>query len=268
MKTLDGVQFLLKNGYGLCHISNFSDELKLALKNHLTRICHGETHSRSGYAMYRYKPTVEAFLERYEKKSANTQKGMIGEFLSHIIINELLDNFETASPFFNLEEKSIKKGFDLLLYSTSDHKVWITEVKSGELHKGKDANETSQVLLNTAYSDLKTRLNENEMNHWANAMNAASIAISQHRNYKDVVLDLLATEGEKTSEKKSTSTDNCVFFISSLFHNIKFKTIEKTVMDFQKSMVAKAEFADVFCLSIQKSTLNKVVDFLIEESKK
>ncbi|HHQ6552129.1 TPA: hypothetical protein ACSTJZ_001997 [Serratia fonticola] len=268
MKTLDGVQILLKNGYGLCHISNFSDELKQALKNHLTRICHGETHSTSGYAMYRYKPTVEAFLERYEKKPVKTQKGMIGEFLSHVIINELFDDFEIASPFFNLEEKSIKKGFDLLLYSTLDHKLWITEVKSGGLRKGKNENDTTQILLNTAYNDLKIRLNENEMNHWSNAMNAASVAVSQHRNYKDVILDLLASEGEKTFEKKSTSTDNHVFFISNLFHDINFKTIEKTVMNFHKSMVEKAEFADVFCFSIQKSTLSKVVDFLIEESKK
>lgn len=268
MKTLNGVKILFKNGYGLCHISNFSDELKQALKNHLTRICHGETHSTSGYAMYRYKPTVEAFLERYEKKPIKTQKGMIGEFLSHIIINELFDDFETASPYFNLEEKSIKKGFDLLLYSTSDHKIWITEVKSGGLRKGKDENATTQILLNTAYNDLKTRLNENEINHWANAMNAASVAVSQHRSYKGAVLDLLASEGEKTSEKKSTSTDNYVFFISNLFHDIKFKTIEKTVMDFHKSMVEKAEFADVFCFSIQKSTLSKIVDFLREESKK
>ena len=267
MKTLNGVQILFKNGYGLCHISNFSDELKQVLKNHLTRICYGENHATSGYAMYRYKPTIEAFLERYEKKPVKTQKGMIGEFLSHIIINELFDDFETASPFFNLEETSIKKGFDLLLYSSLNHKVWITEVKSGDIRKGKDVNATTQILLNTAYNDLKTRLNENEMNHWTNAMNAASVAISQHRNYKDVVLNLLSSEGEKSSEKKSTSTDNYVFLIANLFHDISSKTLEKTVMDFHKNMVKKKEFADVFCFSIQKSTLSKIVNFLIEESK-
>jgi hypothetical protein len=256
------------NNCGLCHISNFSDELKQVLQNHLTRICHGEQHSCSGYAMYRYKPTVEAFLERYKTKPFKTQMGMIGEFLSHIIINELFDNFETASPFFNLEEKSIKKGFDILLYSISEHNLWITEIKSGGLHKGKDENATTKDLLSTAYNDLKVRLNENEMNHWNNAMNAARVAVSQHRNYKDVVLDLLAGEGEKTFEKRSTSTDNHVFFISNLFHDINFKTIEKTVVDFHNSIIKKNEFAGIFTFSIQKSTFSKVVDFLIEESKK
>lgn len=217
--------------------------------------------------MYRYKPTVRAFLERYEKKPPKTQKGMIGEFLSHVIINELFDDFETASPFFNLEEKSIKKGFDLLLYSTLSRNVWITEVKSGELRKGKDENETTRSLLNTAYNDLRLRLNENEMNHWNNAMNAASIAVSNHRSYKDVVLKILAEEGEKTYEKKASSIDNYVFFISNLFYDVSFKTIEKTVMDFHNHVIDKKEFADVFSFSIQKSTLRKVVEFLIEESK-
>lgn len=266
MKKIDGVYLQIEDGYALCHISKFSDELKQALRDNLTRICYGEENSKSGYVMYRYKPTIKAFLERYEKKPATTQKGMIGEFLSHIIINELFDTFETASPFFNLEEKSIKKGFDLLLYSTTDHNLWITEVKSGELHTGKDENQTTTQLLNTAYNDLKKRLNENEMNHWTNAMNAAKVAVSQHKSYKDAVLNILAGEGEKTYEEKSTSSDNYVFLISNLFFDTNFKTLECTVEKFHEKIIKSNEFADVFCFSIQKSTLNKVVEFLIEES--
>lgn len=264
---LNGVQIHITKEYGLCHISEFSDDIKQALRKNLTRICHGEEKSISNYAIYRYKPTVRSFLDRYKNKPEKTKKGMIGEFLSHVIINELFDTFETASPFFNLEEKSIKKGFDILLYSTETNNLWITEVKSGELHKDKDENQTTTDLLNTAYNDLKFRLNENEMNHWYNAMNAASAAVSQNKDYRKAILDILASEGEKSSEEKSTSLDNNVFFISTLFHDINFKTTNQVVKDFHSKISKKCEFANIFCFSVQKSTLNKVVDFLIEESK-
>ncbi len=56
---------------------------------------------------------------------------MLGELLSHVIILKLFPNFEVVSPFFNMEEKSIRKGFDLLLYEASTNNIWITEVKSG-----------------------------------------------------------------------------------------------------------------------------------------
>lgn len=268
MKSLAGVYIQIEDGYGLCHILDFSDELKQVLRKHLVRICHGENKSSTSYAMYRYAPTLQAFLERYENKSENTKKGMIGELLSHIIINEFFDNFEIASPFFNLEEKSIKKGFDILLYSKLNKNLWITEVKSGEIHKGKDVNETAKYLLNTAYNDLKERLNENETNHWNNAVNAATIAVSDNKDYKKLVMSILDDEYEKTYKKSPTSKDNNVFLISNLFYNINSKIDGCTVSIFQEKILKKSEFSDVFCLSIQKGTLNKIVDFIFEESKR
>ncbi|ERI53774.1 hypothetical protein N878_14115 [Pseudomonas sp. EGD-AK9] len=38
---MDGVTFKQVDQYGLCCVENFSDELKQALGDNLTRVCHG-----------------------------------------------------------------------------------------------------------------------------------------------------------------------------------------------------------------------------------
>lgn len=61
---------------------------------------------------------------------------MIGELLVHIIL-ELEGKYSTASPFFNMEESSFKKGFDIVLFEEDSKELWITETKSGEIQKNK-----------------------------------------------------------------------------------------------------------------------------------
>lgn len=169
---IEGVDFSANDKYAICHIHSLSDELKGLIRSNLSTICHG-SHIADylNQPLYNYQATIASFIERYEKKTENTQKGMIGEFLSHILITNLFDDYDIASAFFNLEEKSIKKGFDLLLYNTSDDSVWITEVKSGNLHKEKNHDQTTKSLLNDAKADLMKRLNEQEKQYWHNAIN-------------------------------------------------------------------------------------------------
>lgn len=42
---------------------------------------------------------------------------MIGELLVHVIL-EIEGRFTVASPFFNMEERSFKKGFDIALFDS------------------------------------------------------------------------------------------------------------------------------------------------------
>lgn len=69
--------------------------------------------------------------------------------------------FTTASPFFNMEERSFKKGYDVALFETATNELWIAEVKSGAIQKGqKNVSSAAVGLINTAKNDLKTRLND------------------------------------------------------------------------------------------------------------
>ncbi len=217
VKTIDGVNFERKDKYGVCHVEYLSDAIKELIRGNLATICHGSHISDySDEPLFSYEATLESFLERYDKKVAETKKGMVGEFLSHILITELFDEFDIVSAFFNLEEKSIKKGFDLLLYNSVENSVWITEVKSGNKHKGKSYDQTNRVLLNTARKDLKVRLNEQEKMYWYNAVNSVRSSLNDEKDYKNTLIKILRQEGSAAVKKKAKSNDNCVLLNHSL----------------------------------------------------
>ena len=77
---MDGVSFKQVDQYDLCCVENFSDELKLTLRENLTRICHGADQASKDRAIYKYPATIKHFWnERYSKKTWGTRIGMLGE---------------------------------------------------------------------------------------------------------------------------------------------------------------------------------------------
>ena len=265
-KDIDGVNFDRDGDYAICHVEYLSDAIKELIRANLSTICHG-THI-TDYAdgpLFGYKATLESFLERYDSKVANTKKGMVGEFLSHILITELFDEFEVASAFFNLEEKSIKKGFDLLLYKSLDDSVWITEVKSGNLHKNKTCNQTNRELLNTAKTDLNVRLNEQEKMYWYNAVNSVRCSVNDEKDYKNTLVKILREEGSAAALKKAKSCDNCVVLVANLFEPLSTRITQAPVRNFLKKTNAAKLFAKTVVFCIQKETYSKVIQFLKSE---
>jgi hypothetical protein len=262
-KTISGIRFERKGNCGICHVESLSDDIKELIRINLSTICHGS--HVSDYAdepLFEYKATVNSFLERYSNKVAKTKKGMVGEFLSHILITTLYDEFDIVSAFFNLEEKSIKKGFDLLLYSSLDDSVWITEVKSGKLHKNKSHDQTNKVLLNKAKKDLKVRLNEQEKMYWYNAVNSVRSSLNDEKDYKNTLIKILLKEGSAATQKRAKSTDNCVFLVSSLFEPLTTKISKTTAVNFLKKTQKENIFAKTIVFCIQKATYSKVINFL------
>jgi len=99
--VMDGVSFKQVDQYALCCVEDFSEELKLALRENLTRICHGADQASKDRAIYKYPATIRHFWnERYCKKPWETRIGMLGELLSHVIILKLLNRpwFSRHSP--------------------------------------------------------------------------------------------------------------------------------------------------------------------------
>lgn len=86
MKNIDGVVFVKKREYAFCRIEYFSGELKDIIRKQLAGICYGSAKVNTGRIMYSYKTTVQEFLKRYENKTEKIKKGLIGELLTHIII--------------------------------------------------------------------------------------------------------------------------------------------------------------------------------------
>lgn len=267
MSSLKGVRLINKNTYAVFYIDNFSDDLKDIIRSQLTSICHGASKASKTRKKYNYKNTVRYFLERYEGKPDTTKIGMMGELLTHIFILQFLTEFNTVSPFFNMEEKSITKGFDLILYSNSTNEIWITEVKSGELHKGKNSNGTNKNLLRTAKLDLKKRLNQNEDSLWDNAINKATLVLDNKKDTKDAVLAILEEIGDEITEHQATSTDKNVILVTNLFANLNDEIQEQVLNDFYITTLGESLFNKLFVLSIQKNTYQKIYQFLKDEAK-
>jgi len=265
-KDIDGVSFERYGDYAVCHVEFLSDHIKERIRSNLSTICHGS--HVSDYAaepLFSYETTLASFLARYNDKVTNTKKGMVGEFLSHIIVTELFDEFDVVSAFFNLEEKSIKKGFDLVLYNSFDNSVWITEVKSGNLHKNKTHDQTTRELLNTAKADLDERLNAQETMYWYNAVNSVRCSLNDEKDYKGALVKILTKKGNAAAQNIATSNDNCVVLVSSLFEPLDTRVSKESARIFLEKTIKAKLFAKIVVLCIQKETYSKVIDFLQSE---
>lgn len=181
MNLISGVLKEDYSDYVLYFVESLSDELKQEIRSRLSAVCHGVDQAQSAAKIYSYKETAKEFVKRYKSDknaSEKRKKGMIGELLVHIIL-EIEGRFTTASPFFNMEERSFKKGYDVALFEEKTNELWIAEVKSGEIQKNqKDASAAATGLINTAKNDLKVRLNDYNTSLWLNALNAAKVTMS------------------------------------------------------------------------------------------
>lgn len=266
-EAIDGVTFDRSGNQAICHVDEFSEELKSLIRKNLSNICHGSIADilRDNIA-YSYNSTLSAFLQRYDKKDDNTKKGMIGEFLSHILLPHYFEEFEVASVFFNLEENSIKKGFDLILYKRGDQSAWITEVKSGNLHQNKTADQTTSTLLNKAKDDLNTRLNEENTTYWYNAINHVRAKVADEKDYKNILVTILAEEVGEAIQGQANSEDNQVVLISSLFSSLEDKITHQPAETILTSINNDNLFLDTVAFSIQKEAYQHVVDFIRSEA--
>lgn len=263
---ISGIYFERLETYAICHIEFLSDGLKELIRKNLTSIGFGSyTSDHPNKSLFSYKTTLKSFLDRYQSKAEDTKMGMVAEFLSHILITELFDEFSIASPFFNLEEKSIRKGFDLLLYKPVDNTVWITEVKSGELHKHKDHDQTTVDLLNTAKADLNKRLNAQEPMYWFNAINSVRCALNEKNNYKKALEEILVNEGSAAAEGIATSKDKSVVLVSNLYAPLTTKISMETAKNFWNKVSKEETFSQAVVFCIQKRTYSQIEAFLHAE---
>jgi hypothetical protein len=246
------------------HIDNFSDELKNCIKENLAAICYGYKRVNRNRNLYSYKHTIKQFNSRYSSKSTDIKKGMIGELLAHILIRQLIPKLKPASPFFNMEEESIRKGYDLILIDPKTDFLWITEVKAGNANKC-TSDAASKALLHTAKRDLKKRLNENEVTLWDNAICAATVALKEG-SIKEKVIDILEDILENTANEQMTSQKSNVILVAVLYNSLTDRVALNTVISFSNELVRENLFKNTVVFSIQKNTYTRIEQFLASEA--
>lgn len=108
---MDGVTFKQAGQYAMCCIENLSDELITALRDNLTRICHGADLGSRNMVIFKYEATLKSFWDRYSTKDLNTRTGMLGELLAHVIILKKTRQFRCGFSILQHGRKAHSKGF-------------------------------------------------------------------------------------------------------------------------------------------------------------
>lgn len=261
---LEGVNFEKSEAGSLCFtIYNISDDLKSVVRERLSEICNGAAKASRKSVIYSYRKTLAAFFEKFDTKSSDTQKGMIGELLTHVLFLHFEEDFRAASPFFNMEEDSIKKGFDLVLHHKSTSEIWFVEVKAGDCGLETSINKLGG-LLSLAKNGLKVALNSERNTLWQNAVNGANLVI-QDSGLKSQIETLLEKCNEKAVAGESESTDYNAVLVAVCFSGGQAFA---TGAEFEGRHVTQKgmnEFRDLMSIALQKDTIQSVVDFLRSE---
>ena len=265
---IDGVRKINSDEWSVYFIDNLSDALKAVIRERLSSICYGSINANRGWEIYSYKATVKEFVHRYNDQSADKKrlKGMIGELLFHVLMS-LEDNYYAASAFFNLEERSFKKGFDLSFLNLLSHELWIAEVKSGERMKNhSDQTQTAVNLINTAKKDLEKRLSSENNTLWINAINHAQLAVAETIDEKKVIINLLGKYANQAQQGQYISDDKNVILVGVLFHDLNEEADPLKIEKKHEKTKKAAIFNNLVTVVIQQNTYEEVFRFLEDEA--
>ena len=253
---MDGV---IERKYGkntIIEISFLSEELKQKIKEELTIICHGEYALISESNYYSFESTLSELINYRIPKRKIKKIGAIGELLLNVIIRTFTD-LKIISPFFNLEERNVKKGFDIIAIDDLN-KIWIIESKAGEL--GQERNVTDKVCerIRKAKNDLNKRLNEKNSQLWLNAIKSVRSSLDDRREKATIVKILEKTSNSTISNDKNVILGGTVFCtFDSKIDSTKFSELYDSIMNTNI-------FLELKMIAIQKQTYQAIFEYLCE----
>jgi hypothetical protein len=141
-----------------------SEDLKF-LENEFVKICKGDNSS------YDIRTIAKKVRDQLQAQTDNTKIGATAEFFVHLLLRKF--NYKQQCCYRNLEENSIKKGFDGV-YSKEEN-IYLMESKSSSTvsqHNNKHLH-----CLDLAYDGLTGLLSGNTPNDpWENAASHASVS--------------------------------------------------------------------------------------------
>ena len=234
-----------KNGeITILEVQYLSEDLKKKIQDELVEICHGEYALVSDFDEHSFEATVKELVYYRIPKYKNKKVGAIGELLLNVLMREFTD-MKVVSPFFNLEERNAKKGFDIIAVD-SNMELWIIE-----------SNSTNKVRerINAAKNDLDTRLNEHNSQLWLNAMNSVRSALDD-TSKKNTILNILR------DNKSYSSCDKNVVLGGTVFCVFDTKIDLAKIEELYNSILKSKKFSKLKLIAIQKQTYQAIIDFL------
>lgn len=233
------------------HIINIKDidgEFSEVIDKYFVKICEGD----SGSKIKIVKKKVRKFLD---SKSDETKIGAIAEFFIHLHLNKL--NFKQECKFLNLEEGSIKKGFDG--YYSKNNEEWIMESKSGFITT-KNISHVSKIKV--AYEDLDNKIKGDTSNDpWNNAYNHAC-----HRDIgtKESIITHIKKLSDDFEEDKFYNIKDfniipgaTIFLDGTWIDNNFDEQINKV-----EKLISKLNYNKIIVICLTKKCMNLFIKFL------
>ena len=233
-------------------IEELDSNLVKILDEYFVFICEGDSDTDLGIV----KKEVENL---FENKSPIWIQGAIAEFFTHLILK--MRGFKQECLFINLEENSIKKGFDGF-YSRNGEE-WIMESKSGSISS---VNISHAKKISVALEDMADRVsgrkkNGKIINPWRNAYS--------HASHCDVHTARSIREHIKKLSKEYTGG---IFHEIEEFNNIPSATIflegegvapsHDTILTDIKAIKQKLKGTKVFIVCMTQNSVNTFKKYL------
>jgi hypothetical protein len=187
---------------------------------------------------------VKLKLKNYfSSKGQNLEIGSIAEFFVHLFLK--LKKFNQECLYKNLEENSIKKGFDG--FYTKDEVIWLMESKSGSILTESCSHHNN---IGEAYRDLKKKVSSKTANNpWENAYSHAIQARSQIDILKKIKLleDLYTRNTFTKIEEYNIIPSSTIFYDLSTFTKIEINELKSSLANYFKGR--KYKKIELICIN-------------------
>lgn len=259
---VDGIEIEHVQGATLVIVRAVSDDFRTHVRERLAEYCYGATTVSEDTEFYSFEKTVAEFLERYDPKPRTTRLGMAGELIVHVLMPLLHVELKSAAVYFNKEERSIKKGFDLTFLGPSESTVWYGEVKSGEVASHSNSDEKAASLIDSAASSLASMLDDvTHLSRWDAAL--IDTRLTLEFGLAKTARELLRSDQDTV--RKGGALSKRVLLAGAVMHELSHcivttRGVEKIV----ESIASINQFSETKILVIQQDALEAVIEHLRE----
>lgn len=231
------------------NISSLSEPIIDCINRNIISICEGS----SATNLETLKIRLKSYLD--SKRGSTLEMGAVAEFFTHLYLNEV--GFTQQFMYLNLEEGSIKKGFDG--YYTYSNDQWIYESKSGLLTSDGVTHENK---ITEAYNDIVGKVSGAVSNNpWQNAYNHAShIDVGANQNIRQEIRKLRDdfTLGKYRNISEFNIIPGSTIFLEGNWEEIDTEDLQSKLQDLIKTY----KYKNIQVICVNHSTVKLFWNYL------
>ncbi|MCD2137559.1 hypothetical protein [Salinicoccus halitifaciens] len=233
-------------------IKEIDEPFKKYLDKMFVKICGGSSSKRNLNVM---KERVRKF---YENKDIKTRIGATAEFILHLYLNKI--GYKQECMFLNMEENSIKKGFDG--FYSFQNEPWIMESKSG---MESTTNNSHKNKIKEAYNSLEKQVTGSSTNDpWQNAYNHAN---TKSVNTDESILELIENLSDNYMINKFAKLEDLnlipcgTIFLQGTWKDYDTEDLKRVL----EKMIKKFDYNNLLVICMTKLSLDLFMDYLYKE---